>query len=436
MEDSGGAEPFAPASALPPSSQAPSLLGINRSDQGPVSTSSLALANATTAPQSTLATSSTSNGSLSASRAKMHAPRGSKPSLTSAERTQLDQIVARMELRLTMSTSKYQTVFRGTPRHSPEPFDLWDEFSDAVITGTFLDEAYQDVPLTEPGWWFVLHPTSPTSPVTTPQDSVSSPSFSVEQMMQFMHIRYEKDPNASAMRRRLPRGPPLQGTIGCSLVFRQVELPTYLNVPPPSPLKASHDDIQENNARQLQMASISPPYPPNLSLHTTDSSNSVNQPSTMDNASSLAAGQIEDLIMAKSYQDYGAMYESDSDIGDPAGKSSSTSGKKQKTPHYATSKLSWSSVLRHDLQHPPFLIYEYLPKQYRIKLNPQMSNLKKRRTTRDGGRWSSKSIRTVFHVDRSLADEPTTDNLLVLFKDSIIEGIVLYVPFSTPPSYP
>jgi hypothetical protein len=219
----------------------------------------------------------------------------------------------------------------------------------------------------------------------------------------------------------------LQGTIGCSLVYRTTPLPSSLYIPAPEPLNSPEAvastkmDVTEPNTLE---SSSTTEVPPDLSPQSSIEANTMEIKSTKR--------QTEDLIIAKSFNDYGGVYESDDQIAEPEQIKKKTAAKTSISipSSNPTNKPSWHGVLRHDLLHPPQTIYELSSQPFKLKLNPPLSNIRKRMLTLEGTKLSAKPIRTVFHVDRSLVDE-SNDNLLVIFKHSVVEGVLLRVPFGT-----
>jgi hypothetical protein len=373
------------------------------------------------------------------SKTKRNRSRPSKPTMSDDERRRIDDIVSHMELRLTMSGAKYQTVYRGAPRHSPEPIDIFQEFGDAANTGMEVDDEWQDVELTKPGWWFLLHPSAATASNSAEEVSSSPcPSFSQTDLLNFMHVRYEKERGAVRSRRRAPRGPPLTGDINCSLIYRQPNLPKDLYIPAPLPLQPSAEVSSQSfgSTQQFYSSSASSSYD---RIPTQSPSNSSFSTSSTDlTFPTQEESSMEDILLAQSHSTYGADYETDLDVelteSDLTVVKKKTSAQFRRQPTNPSEKQrpqpSYLQVLNHDTQHPPITLYELPASQFRIKLNPPLSNFRKRMLAKDGSRLADKPIRTVFHVDRSLFEEHT-DFLLVILKHSNVEGIVLYVPIGT-----
>jgi hypothetical protein len=148
----------------------------------------------------------------------------------------------------------------------------------------------------------------------------------------------------------------------------------------------------------------------------------------------------EDLTLLATFAAPSADYESDSDVelteSDINVVKKKTSAQFRKLPSNNTEKQqpqpSWAKVLDHDLQHPPITIYEIPTVDFKIKLNPPLSNIRKRMLSKAGTRLADIPIRTIFHADRSLFEE-RTDSLLLVLKHSNVEGVILHVPLENLP---
>ena len=387
-------------------------------------------------------------GDLNPRHANILSPVGSKPSkskakrqkpaLTEDEKRKLDKMVSKMELCLTLGALKFQAVYRGTPRHSPEPFDLFSEFGDAVNTSNIMDDEWQDVKLTEPGWWFILHP-RPSTLAVDPLSPDANPinSFSVDDIANFMHVRYAKEKAGHAGRRRAPRSAPLSGDIHCHLIYRPTPLPNNLRTYPPRPLQDYIESRLKNSRKSSDFNSTTPP--------TSSPSSPIGSPTKSRSLSDSHHGfpepepSQEDEELTHRYLAMAAIYESDNEVEIqdvdvlPIKKKywSPNSRIVLSRPRKSITHPSYLEALKRDSTTPPITIYELPQSEYRIRLNPALPSARKKMTNKDGSRLAGVSIRTVFHADRSLFEEQT-DHLLLVLKGSMIEGILLHVPFGTP----
>lgn len=372
----------------------------------------------------------TTNSTPTPSKKAKFSAKRPKPSLTEDEKRKLDKMVLKMELCLTLGALKFQAVYRGTPRHSPEPFDLFTEFGDAVNTSNIADDEWQDVPLTEPGWWFVLHP-RPSTLAVDPLSLDATPinSFSVDDIANFMQVRYIKEKPGQSNRRRAPRSAPLNGDIHCHLIYRPSPLPYNMRVYPPKPLQEFIESRTKN--RKSEGGSSSP---------------TTTSPTMSPNAKSKSSWDYytepettqEDEELANRYLAMAAIYESDAEVEVqevdvlPIKKKYWSPNSKivlsrTRKPHTHSSYLE---TLKRDATTPPVTVYELPQSEYKIRLNPPLPTSRRKMTTKDGAKLGGVSVRTVYHADRSLFEEQT-DHLIVIMKGSMIEGVLLHVPFGT-----
>lgn len=362
-----------------------------------------------------------------------------KPTLTEEEKRKLDKMTSKMELCLTLGALKFQAVYRGTPRHSPEPFDLFAEFGDAVNTSNVADDEWQDVPLTQPGWWFILHP-RPSTLAIDPLSAEATPinSFSVDDIANFMHVRYIKEKPGHAHRRRAPRSAPLSGDIHCHLIYRPTPLPTNLRINAPKALQ----DFFESRTRASRKASDGSLSSPNSSLTTSPTATPSKLKPHPDTSTPYpeVEATAEDEELANRYLAMAAIYESDDEVEVqdvdvlPVKKKYWSPNSKivLSRPRKIASHVSYIDTLKRDAASAPVTVYELPQSEYKMRINPPLPSARKKMTTKDGSRLAGLPVRTVFHADRSLFEEQT-DHLLVILKGGMVEGIVLHVPFGTRP---
>lgn len=380
--------------------------------------------------QETTLSDFTANSQFVGSKRSKSRPSAAKPTVTDEERVILDEIVSHMELRVSFAGPKHQVIYRGTPRHSAEPIDIFQEFGDAANTGNYVDDEWQDVDLKKPGWWFVLHPSAPVdSQANAKTSNPGIGTYSQTDLLNFMHVRYEKERGDVKSRRRAPRNPPLQGDLSCSFIYRTVPLPSELVIPAPMPQNTTMTTSETENTSMLDSTDAQPTVPtPKVEI----------KANRMDTTpATLETPTIEDLRLTRNFYSLISLYESDSDVevteNDINVVKKKASAQFRKVPTSTSERKpqpSFVDVSAHDLAHTPITIFEIPTTPFRIKLNPPLSNFRKRMISMSGTRLADIPIRTVYHADRSLFEEQT-DSLLIVLKHSNVEGIILYVPLGT-----
>lgn len=359
-----------------------------------------------------------------------------KVTLTEDEKAALDELVSKMELRLVLGTSKYQAIYRGTPRHSPEPIDLFAEFGSAVNTSNEVDNEWQDVPLSEPGWWFFLHP-NPTTPAINPLSTRATPvcAFSVDDIANFMNVRYMSEKNGKVARRRAPRMAPCNGDLSCSLIYRTEPLPESLVIPPPTPLSSAYRRFVSKKGEEKEDDEYA--YTSEVTNDHLSRSNSFKTTS-----SSLLEGlstplpNFEDIELAQAAFTLSALYESDSDVETtevdvmPIQRKHWTAAAKTalSKPRTPAKLPSYKQCLEHDAKHSPITLYDLPLSSFKIKPNPPLPSARRKILSKDGSRLAGLPIRTVYHADRTLFEEQT-DHLLILLRGAMVEGVILHIPF-------